>query len=66
MEVRAPHVLSKTGEVSMVRNPVRFSETPVTEYRAAPLLGEHNDDVLINILGRTKADVDRLRAEDVI
>lgn len=28
-----------------VRNPITFSHTPITSYRAAPLLGEHNDEV---------------------
>jgi crotonobetainyl-CoA:carnitine CoA-transferase CaiB-like acyl-CoA transferase len=51
-----PHVRSRGMEVevdhpfephlSLIRNALTFSETPVTEYRAPPLLGEHTNDVL--------------------
>jgi len=51
-----PHVRSRGMEVevdhpfephlSLIRNALTFSETPVKEYRAPPLLGEHTDDVL--------------------
>ena len=34
------------GEVSLLKTPIRFSETPVTIRAAPPLLGQHNDEVL--------------------
>jgi formyl-CoA transferase len=44
MRVRVPH--PKLGEVELVRNGVRLSETPVRIERASPELGEHNQEIL--------------------
>jgi formyl-CoA transferase len=43
MRVRVPH--PKLGEVDLVRNGVRLSETPVRIDRASPELGEHNREI---------------------
>jgi crotonobetainyl-CoA:carnitine CoA-transferase CaiB-like acyl-CoA transferase len=45
-----PHPLSPTGVVRGVANPVRLSRTPVRHERHPPLLGEHNDEVLRDLL----------------
>ncbi len=39
----APH--SAAGEVPVVKNPIRFAETPVRAARGAPLLGEHTAEI---------------------
>ncbi len=44
MHVKVPH--RTRGNVDLVRNGVRLSETPVRITSAAPNLGEHNDEVL--------------------
>jgi len=50
----------------LVASPMRFSETPV-EYRLAPpLLGEHTEEVLRKLLGKSDAEIARLRAERVV
>jgi len=49
VEVRAPHPAA--GEVRMVANPIKFSDTPIAHDRAPPLLGEHTDQVLREVLG---------------
>ena len=50
----------------LVASPMRFSETQV-EYRLAPpLLGQHTEEVLRGILGKSDAEIARLRAEGVI
>jgi formyl-CoA transferase len=41
------------GPVPLVRNPVRYSRTPTVARRAPPRLGEHTDEVLRELLGRT-------------
>jgi crotonobetainyl-CoA:carnitine CoA-transferase CaiB-like acyl-CoA transferase len=52
-------------KVPLVASPMRFSETPV-EYRLAPpALGQHTDEVLRG-LGKSDAELSRLRAEGVI
>lgn len=49
-----------------VANPIRLSETPIRHGRSAPLLGEHNAEVLGNRLGLTPCELDALRAKGVI
>ena len=54
------------GRLPMVASPMRFSGTPI-EYRLAPpLLGEHTAEVLRVLLGKSEAEIARLRAAGVI
>jgi crotonobetainyl-CoA:carnitine CoA-transferase CaiB-like acyl-CoA transferase len=53
MLVEAEHPLA--GPIRLLRNPLRMSETPVTDYPAPPLLGEHTRDVLARAAGLTAA-----------
>ena len=46
--------------------PWKMSETPAVSPTAAPLMGEHNEFVLRELLGLTQADVARLEEEGVI
>ncbi|MGE4336049.1 MAG: CaiB/BaiF CoA transferase family protein [Pigmentiphaga sp.] len=66
MEVRVPHPLAESGTVDMVANPVKFSGTPITSYQAPPMLGEHNEAVLSEILGLSRAQIEALRETNVI
>jgi crotonobetainyl-CoA:carnitine CoA-transferase CaiB-like acyl-CoA transferase len=50
----------------MVASPMRFSETPLEYRQAPPLLGQHTDQVLRELLGKSEAQVARLRADGVI
>ncbi|MGE5500723.1 MAG: CoA transferase, partial [Ignavibacteriales bacterium] len=54
------------GVVSLVRNPIRMSATPVEEPRSPPLLGQHVDELLGGLLGLGAADIDSLRARGAI
>ncbi|WP_166880545.1 CaiB/BaiF CoA-transferase family protein [Salinibacterium sp. ZJ450] len=40
-----PLVEVSAGQPAQVRNPVTYSETPITTYTAPPRLGQHNDEV---------------------
>jgi crotonobetainyl-CoA:carnitine CoA-transferase CaiB-like acyl-CoA transferase len=54
------------GTAPGVANPIKFSESPV-EYRSAPpLLGQHTDDVLAEVLGFDSAQLEQLRIDGVI
>jgi crotonobetainyl-CoA:carnitine CoA-transferase CaiB-like acyl-CoA transferase len=64
MRLDLPHPLS--GTVPLVASPIRYSETPI-EYRSAPpLLGEHTDAVLADLLGYDRSTIDDLHAEGVL
>ena len=64
MRVRAPHPLKP--DLDLVRSPLNFSETPITDYRAPPILGEHTQAVLAELLGLSEAEIAALAADGVI
>lgn len=45
------------GEVKVVGNPIKLSETPAVPRGAAPSLGQHTQQILFEILGLTPEDV---------
>jgi len=53
---KAPHPTG--GEVTMIASPLRLSDTPVREPVAPPLLGQHTEEVLREVLGADKARID--------
>jgi CoA:oxalate CoA-transferase len=57
---------STAGIVRSPRFPVVMSKTPGTLRRPAPQLGQHNDEILTQILGYTEEQVSDLRKEGVI
>jgi len=59
-----PHALGV--EVPQVRNPVRFSGTPVCYDRAPPLLGADTSEVLTRVLGVSADELADLRAARAI
>jgi len=62
--VESVHPLA--GKIKLLRNPIRFSGTPITEYRSPPVLGQHTDEVLRDLLGMDEAELKTLRAEGAI
>ena len=46
--------------------PWKLSETPAVAPRAAPLMGEHNELVLLELLGMSEVEVRRLEEEGII
>ncbi|MCX5838803.1 MAG: CoA transferase [Deltaproteobacteria bacterium] len=54
------------GPVRIAGSPIRLSETPGRVESPAPLLGEHSEAVLREILGYTPERIDVLKAEGVI
>ena len=64
LRVDMPHPLG--GVAPVVASPVRLSETPV-EYRLAPpMLGQHNEEVLKGLLGKSDAEFTRLKATGIV
>ncbi|MES2074806.1 MAG: CaiB/BaiF CoA-transferase family protein [Pseudomonadota bacterium] len=62
--VELPHPTA--GTVKLVRNPMRLSATPALADLAPPLLGQHTEEVLGQLLGHSAADVAALRAKGVL
>jgi len=54
------------GRLPMVASPMRFSGTPLEHKTPPPLLGEHTDAVLREVLGKDAAEIARLRANGAI
>jgi crotonobetainyl-CoA:carnitine CoA-transferase CaiB-like acyl-CoA transferase len=57
---------SKMGDVRVDGLPVHFSETDWSMTTGAPCLGEHTEDVLKTLLGKTPDEIATLREEGVI
>lgn len=58
LQFEMPHPLS--GSVPQIRNPMRFSASPVVYHSAPPLLGAHTHEVLSTMLHYSEADIRRL------
>jgi len=56
----------KLGKIKVLNFPVKLSETPGEVRSAAPLLGQHNKELLKNYLGYTQEDITLLEKEGVI
>jgi len=54
------------GKLPMVASPMRFSGTPLEYRRGPPVLGEHTVEVLGGLLGKSEAEMARLRAAGII
>lgn len=56
----------KSGKIKLTGIPVKLSATPGSIDKPPPLLGEHNDEVLSNILGYSKEEIKGFKEEGVI
>jgi len=71
-----PHVLARgvieevehplMGKKKVLGPPWRLSKTPARVIRHGPLLGQHNDYVLGDLLGMSKEQIGRLTADEVL
>jgi formyl-CoA transferase len=64
MQVDVPHPLS--GTVPLVANPIKFSRTPLRYDVPPPMLGEHTDQVLQQVLGKSPDEVSELRRKGIL
>jgi hypothetical protein len=64
MRIELPHPLA--GTVSLMGSPMKFSATPIEHTKAPPLLGQHADEVLEQLLGLDASARAQLRADGAI
>lgn len=70
-QVKARGVITETphptaGSVRLVRSPMNLSRTPPETRLPPPLLGEHTDQVLADLLGLGPDEVASLRAQGIV
>jgi formyl-CoA transferase len=63
MIVDVPH--TQRGTFKTVGSPLKLSDSPV-EIAPSPLLSEHTEEVLREVMGYDKEKVDQLRKEGVV
>ncbi len=64
MQLNLPH--ASGANVPLVASPLRLSATPPEYNSAPPLLGQHTDALLQQLLGLSQVELDRLKASAVI
>ena len=66
MKITMPHPLSENGEIDIIGNPIKLSETPIEYKRAPPTMGQHTDEVLSEVLGLSEDECNKLRSQGLI
>ncbi|NQV54702.1 MAG: CoA transferase, partial [Rhodospirillales bacterium] len=66
MQIQMNHPATGGKPVDLIGNPVKMSETGVTYRHAPPMLGQHTDEVLEELLNLSAAELTALRDKDVI
>lgn len=64
MQLSLPH--ASGADIPSLASPIRFSATPIRYGRAAPLLGEHTDEVLGTRLGMPAGRIADLKSRGVV
>jgi formyl-CoA transferase len=64
LKIEIPH--PQSGSLAGIASPMRFSKTPVRYELPPPLLGQHTREVLGELLGMPRDEIDRLAAAKVI
>jgi crotonobetainyl-CoA:carnitine CoA-transferase CaiB-like acyl-CoA transferase len=66
MRISMPYPLAANGNVELIGNPIKLSETPPTYRHPPPTLGQQTDEVLQELLGLDASDRAALREARII
>ena len=66
MKIAMAHPLAGEEQVDLIGSPAKLSGTPVSYRRPPPLLGEHTDDVLEEVLGLDARERQALRKRGIV
>lgn len=64
MVVEVEHPLG--GPLKLVANPLQMSATPLTRYEPPPMLGQHTVELLADMLGLDRSEIERLVEDKVV
>ena len=64
MKIELDHPAS--GKVPLIANPIRFTERPLVCSRPPPMLGQHTDEVLADLLGLDETRIAELRDAHIV
>ncbi len=64
MIAEVPH--PTIGNLKLTGIPIKYSETPGTIRHHPPLLGEHTDEILADVMGYTKEQIEALKAKGAV
>ncbi len=56
----------KAGKVKITNMPIKLSLTPVKVEKVSPVLGQHTEEILEELLEFSKEEINRLREEGII
>ena len=57
---------SSAGKVSLTGFPYKLSRTPAETHQPPPLLGEHNQEILVDLLGYSQEEMDQMGEKGII
>jgi crotonobetainyl-CoA:carnitine CoA-transferase CaiB-like acyl-CoA transferase len=66
MRLEMPHPAAGAAPVPLIASPIRMSATPAAYAHPPPMLGQHTDEVLQELLGLDQAELAALREGGVI
>ena len=66
MVVAMAHDSAAAGQVELIGNPIKFSETPVEYRQPPPQLGQQSDQILSELLELSQEEIARLRDRGVV
>ena len=66
MKLEMDYPATNGGKVTLINSPMRLSEPPTEARLAPPMLGEHTDEVLKDMVGLDEAKLERLRGKGII
>lgn len=65
MQITMPHPATNSN-VRLIGDPIKLSETPVTYRYPPPMMGQHSESVLQELLGLSESEIRRLREQGII